>query len=102
MSKKKSPIIGLVLSVLAGTVVALPVLGATEFAGTVLMVDAAGGKLVVKKDGTRFGFVTTKKTQYAGGLKSLQDVSNGDAVSVLYEVTGRQYVAQKITGKTNK
>lgn len=75
----------------------LPAHAATEFAGTVLMVDAAGGKLVVKKDGTRFGFVTTKKTQYAGGLKSLQDVSKGDAVSVLYEVTGQQYVAQKIT-----
>jgi hypothetical protein len=87
----------LVIVVAAVLLLALPVLGATEFAGTVLMVDAVGGKLVVKKDGTRFGFVTTKKTQYAGGLKSLQDVSKGDAVSVLYEVTGRQYVAQKIT-----
>jgi len=72
-----------------------------EFPGTVLMVDPAGGKLAVKKDGggTRFTFVVNEKTQFEGTIKSLKDVKKDDKVTVLYAVTGSQYLAQKITKK---
>ena len=71
----------------------------TEFAGTVLTVDPATGKLAVMKEGggARFTFVVNAKTQFAGpGLASLKDVKKGDSVTVTYVVTGSQYVAQKI------
>lgn len=74
--------------------------GGTDFPGTVLATDAAAGKLIVKKDdgGTRFTFVVTDKTQFAGsGRKSLADVKKGDHVIVTYTVNGTQYVAQKVT-----
>ncbi len=74
----------------------------TDFAGTVLTVDPAGGKLGVKKEGggTRFTFVVNDKTQFSGpGLSSLKDVKKGDSVTVTYVVTGSQYVVQKITVK---
>lgn len=69
-----------------------------EFPGTVLMVDPAAGKLAVKKDGggTRFTFVVTDKTQFEGAIKSLKDVKKDDKVTVLYVVTGSQYLAQKV------
>ncbi len=72
--------------------------GATDFAGSVLVVDAEAGKLAVKKadGGTRFTFVVTDKTVYEGGPASLKDIKKGDAVVVTYVVKGPQYVAQKI------
>src|SRR5439155_14334938 len=72
----------------------------TDFAGTVLTVDPAAGKLGVKKEGggTRFTFVVNDKTQFSGpGLTSLKDVKKGDSVTVAYVVTGSQYVVQKLT-----
>jgi len=74
----------------------------TDFPGTVLMVDAAAGKLSVMKEGggTRFTFVVNDKTQFDGvGLKSLKDVKKGDNVTVNYVVTGSQYIAQKVSKK---
>ena len=74
----------------------------TEFGGTVLAVDAAAGKLTVKKEGggTRFTFVANDKTRFEGsGLKSLKDVKKGDSVTVMYVVTGSQYFAQKVAKK---
>ncbi|TAJ10545.1 MAG: hypothetical protein EPO61_01675 [Nitrospirae bacterium] len=70
-----------------------------EFPGTVLLVDPAAGKLAVKKDGggTRFTFVVNEKTQFEGTIKSLKDVKKDDKVTVLYAVTGSQYLAQKVT-----
>lgn len=74
----------------------------TEFSGSVVMADAAAGKLAVKKEGggTRFTFVVSDKTQFEGpGLKSLRDVKKGDHVTVTYLVSGVQYLAQKVTKK---
>jgi len=72
----------------------------TEFSGTVLTADPATGKLAVKKEGggTRFTFVVNEKTQFEG-IKSLKDVKKDDKVTVLYVVTGSQYLAQKIAKK---
>ena len=72
----------------------------TDFAGTVLTVDPAAGKLTVKKEGgsTRFTFVVNDKTQFSGpGLSSLKDVKKDDKVTVNYVVTGSQYVVQKLS-----
>jgi hypothetical protein len=87
---------------LVGTSAVLSETG-TDFAGTVLTVDATAGKLGVKKDGggTRFTFVVTDKTQFGGpGLTGLKDVKKGDSVTVTYVVTGSQYIAQKVTAKS--
>ncbi|MGH7229271.1 MAG: hypothetical protein ACREIH_08665 [Nitrospiraceae bacterium] len=76
--------------------------GSTDFAGKVLMVDAAAGKLSVMKEGggTRFAFVVNDKTQFDGpGLKSLKDVKKGDNVTVSYVVIGSQYIAQRVSKK---
>ncbi|HJU06264.1 MAG TPA: hypothetical protein VJ692_14040 [Nitrospiraceae bacterium] len=71
----------------------------TEFPGTVLAVDAAAGKLTMKKEGsgTRFTFVVNEKTQFSEGVKGLADLKKGDNVNVTYSVVGSQYIAQKIT-----
>jgi hypothetical protein len=74
----------------------------TDFAGTVLSVDAAGGKFAVKKDagGTRFTFVANDKTKFDGaGLKGLADLKKGDHVTVTYAVSGSQYLAEHVTKK---
>lgn len=73
----------------------------TEFSGTVLTVDPATGKFAVKKDsgGTRFTFVANDKTQFEGGPKSIKDLKQGDHVVVLYQVTGPQYIALKVSLK---
>ena len=72
----------------------------TEFPGTVVSVEAAAGKLAVKKEGggTRFTFVVNDKTQFEG-MKTIADVKKGDSVTVTYAVVGSQYIAQKITKK---
>ena len=74
----------------------------TDYAGTVAIVDAWAGKLVVKKEGggSRFTFVVNDKTRFDGpGVKSLKDVKQGSAVTVNYVVQGSQYVALKVTAK---
>jgi len=76
--------------------------GQTDFAGTVLSVDAPAGKLSVKKadGGTRFTFVVNDKTQFAGvGVKNLADVKKGDSVTVTYVVSSSQYIAAKVAAK---
>ena len=71
---------------------------ATEFSGTVLLVDTPTSKLALKKDGsgTRFTFVANDTTQFEGGLKSLHDVKK-DSLTVQYRVLGSQYIALKVT-----
>src|SRR2546428_9076527 len=72
----------------------------TDFAGTVLTVDPAAGKLGVKKEGggTRFTFAGSATTPFAApGLTSLKDVKKGDSVTVPSGVTGSQYAALKLT-----
>jgi len=73
--------------------------GGTEFPGTVLMVDQATGKFVVKKEsgGTRFTFTANEKTKYQGNVTSLKDLKKDDKVVVVYEVHGPQYLALRIT-----
>ncbi|WP_447978698.1 hypothetical protein [Candidatus Nitrospira bockiana] len=71
-----------------------------EFPGTVLTVDAAAGKLTVKKDpgGTRFTFTVDDKTRFGGAdVKGLSDVKKGDRVTVTYATRGSLYVAQAVT-----
>nr|MBI3614686.1 hypothetical protein [Nitrospirota bacterium] len=98
----RHPVVAILLAGLlllaAGTVWAQ---AGVEFSGTVLLVDPAAGKLAVKKDGggTRFTFVVNEKTQFEGAIKSLKDVKKDDKVTVLYAVTGSQYLAQKIAKK---
>lgn len=80
-----------------------PAHAATDFTGTVLLVDPGAGKLSVKKadGGTRFTFVVNDKTQFEGaGLKALKDLKKGDSVTVQYVVSGSQYIAQTITAKS--
>jgi hypothetical protein len=83
--------------------VAIPVWAetGTEFPGTILSVDAAAGKLAVKKEGsgTRFTFVVNEKTKFSGGSKSLGDLKKGDNVTVTYSVVGSQYIAQTVAAK---
>lgn len=88
------------LGVMLGLLALQPAQGATDFTGTVLLVDPGSGKLSVKKEdgGTRFSFVVNAKTQFEGaGLKALKDLKKGDVVTVQYEVSGSQYIAQKVT-----
>lgn len=91
----------LTIGLLAGPGIALSADRGTEFPGTVLTVDPATGKFAVKKDsgGTRFTFVANDNTQYEGGPKSLKDLKQGDQVVVLYQVTGSQYIALKVSAK---
>ena len=76
--------------------------GGTEFPGTVLSVDAAAGKLAVKKEGggTRFTFVLNEKTRFSGGPKSLGDLKKGDQVTVTYSVAGSRYIAETVAAKS--
>ena len=71
-----------------------------DFPGTVLSVDAAAGKLAVKKDGggTRFTFVVTDKTQFQG-LAGVKGVKKDDHVLVQYQVEGGKYLALKVVKK---
>lgn len=73
----------------------------TEFPGTVVTVDQATGKFAVKKEsgGTRFTFVANDKTKFEGGPKSLKELKQGDHVVVLYQATGPQYIALKVSLK---
>jgi hypothetical protein len=71
-----------------------------DFPGTVLSVDAAAGKLAVKKDGggTRFTFIVTDKTRFQG-LAGMKDVKKDDHVLVQYQVEGSRYLALKVVKK---
>jgi len=92
---------GIILAAWAGQSQVLAADAPVEYPGTVVMVDAAAGKLAVKKEGgsTRFTFVVNDKTQFDGGAKSLKDLKKDDKVTVSYVVNGSQYLAQKIAKK---
>ena len=77
--------------------------GTVEFAGKVLSVDVGAKKFAVLKEGggTRFTFVANDQTQFTGeGLKHLNGLKKGDAVTVIYRVVGSQYQAQVVKRKT--
>jgi hypothetical protein len=78
--------------------------GPVEFSGTVVVADPAAGKMAIKKEagGTRFTFVTNEKTQWEKGLTGIQDLKKDDRVVVLYQVQGSQYLALKVSPKSDK
>jgi Cu/Ag efflux protein CusF len=91
-------ILAIVLTVCVA-IIGAPVLAqnVVDFAGIVLKVDEAAGKLTVKNAAaTRFAFIVDGRTQYAG-VKTLKELKEGDTVTVSYVVLGSRYVAQKIT-----
>ena len=71
-----------------------------DFPGTIAKVDAAAGKVTVNKEGggSRFTFVASDKTHYAG-VSSLKELKAGDHVTVTYASKGGQYFAEKIVKK---
>ena len=70
---------------------------AEQFAGEVLKVDVTANKLTVKKpDGNRFTFVVDSATAFGGSRRSLQDLTQGDKVTVEFQVTAGKYQALKI------
>ncbi|MGH7230587.1 MAG: hypothetical protein ACREJU_04420 [Nitrospiraceae bacterium] len=95
---QKSPLTCLLITGFFLVIVSVQAESGTEFPGTVLAVDAAAGKLAVKKEGggTRFTFVVNEKTQFSGDVKNLADLKKGDSVNVTYSVAGSQYIAQKV------
>jgi Cu/Ag efflux protein CusF len=97
-------VLSMCLAVFCCTATAGRAQAGTDFAGTVLKIDAAAGKVAVKKDegGTRFTFVVHEKTQFGSGLKSLADLKTGDHVVVNYVVKGSQYLAESIARVAQK
>jgi uncharacterized protein DUF5666 len=88
-------------SIVVGTVLSLALastlLAGEQFAGEVLKVDVVAKKLTVKKpDGNRFTFVVDDATSFAGGRRSLKDLTQGDKVTVDFQSTAGQYKALKI------
>ena len=68
-----------------------------QFAGEVLKVDIDAKKLTVKKpDGNRFSFTVDGKTTFAGSRRSLTDLTQGDKVTVAFQLVAGQYKALKI------
>ena len=69
-----------------------------QFAGEVLKVDVDAKKLTVKKpDGNRFTFTVDGTTAFAGSRRGLPDLTQGDKVTVDFQMTAGQYKALKIT-----
>ncbi len=88
-----SIVVGVVLSL----VLASTLLAGEQFAGAVLKVDVVAKKLTVKKpDGNRFTFVVDDATSFAGSRRSLKDLTQGDKVTVDFQLTAGQYKALKI------
>ena len=95
-SKTRNRIV-IVLSVFLALATFSVVSAADQFAGEVLKVDVTAKKLTVKKpDGNRFTFVLDSATSFAGSRKSLQDLTQGDKVTVEFQVTAGKYQALKI------
>jgi hypothetical protein len=68
-----------------------------QFAGEVLKVDVVAKKLTVKKpDGNRFTFIVEDATTFAGSRRSLTDLTQGDKVTVAFQLVAGQYKALKI------
>jgi hypothetical protein len=87
----------IVLGVLVWLAMFTVVCAAEQFAGEVLKVDVTAKKLTVKKpDGNRFTFVVDDATAYSGSRRSLQDLTQGDKVTVDFQVTSGKYQALKI------
>jgi hypothetical protein len=88
-------VIGLVLYIALAIVPSIP--AGEQFAGEVLKVDVAAKKLTVKKpDGNRFTFAVDGTTAFAGSRRGLGDLTQGDKVTVDFQVTAGQYKALKI------
>ena len=86
-----------VLSVFLWVAMASVVSAAEQFAGDVLKVDVTAKKLTVKKpDGNRFTFVVDNATSFAGSRRSLQELTQGDKVTVEFQMTAGKYQALKI------
>ncbi len=87
----------IVLSVFLWLAMSSVVSAAEQFAGEVLKVDVAAKKLTVKKpDGNRFTFVVDSATAFSGSRRSLQDLTQGDKVTVEFQVAAGKYQALKI------
>jgi Cu/Ag efflux protein CusF len=86
-----------VLSVFLWVAMSSVVSAAEQFAGDVLKVDVTAKKLTVKKpDGNRFTFVVDNATSFAGSRRSLQELTQGDKVTVEFQMTAGKYQALKI------
>jgi len=88
-------------SIVVGVVLSLALvstlLAGEQFAGEVLKVDVLAKKLTVKKpDGNRFTFVVDDATSFAGSRRSLKDLTQGDKVTVDFQLVAGQYKALKI------
>ena len=85
------------LSVFLWLTVSSVVSAAEQFAGEVLKVDVTANKLTVKKpDGNRFTFVVDNATAFGGSRRSLQELTQGDKVTVEFQLTAGKYQALKI------
>lgn len=87
----------LLLSVFVWLAMSSVASAAEQFAGEVLKVDVTAKKVTVKKpDGNRFTFVVDSATAFGGSRRSLQELTQGDKVTVEYQVTAGKYQALKI------
>ena len=87
----------IVLGVVLSLALASALLAGEQFAGEVLKVDVVAKKLTVKKpDGNRFTFIVEDATSFAGSRRSLQDLTQGDKVTVDFQLVAGQYKALKI------
>jgi Cu/Ag efflux protein CusF len=85
------------LGVVLSFALASALLAGEQFAGEVLKVDVVAKKLTVKKpDGNRFTFIVEDATSFAGSRQSLKDLTQGDKVTVDFQLVGGQYKALKI------
>ena len=87
----------LVLSVFLWLAMSSVASAAEQFAGEVLKGDVTAKKVTVKKpDGNRFTFVVDSATAFGGSRRSLQELTQGDKVTVEFQVTAGKYQALKI------
>ena len=97
MNSENRSLWAIVLSVLLCLTTASALLAAEQFAGEVLKVDVAAKKLTIKKpDGNRFTFMVDDNTAFAGSRRSLNDLTQGDKVTVDFQMMAGQYKALKI------
>ena len=87
----------ILLSVVLSLALASALWAGEQFAGEVLKVDVDAKKLTVKKpDGNRFTFIVEDATSFAGSRRSLTDLTQGDKVTVDFQLVAGQYKALKI------
>jgi Cu/Ag efflux protein CusF len=70
---------------------------AVQFAGEVLQVDVTAKKVTVKQpDGNRVTFVVDSATAFGGSRRAHKELTQGDKVTVEFQVTTGKYQALKI------